>query len=65
MMTENQIKMIASEILITDVYEYVKEHPVEYMKFINEEKQKNKDHEEPYEEILDNVIVNGKMEVPI
>lgn len=65
-MNETQINQIASEISITDVYEYVKNHPKEYKEFIDkEEKKKQIKVEDPYDKIVENIVISGKMEVLI
>lgn len=66
MLTEAQINQIASEITIADVYEYVKNHQKEYQEFLKKELE-NKDLkvEDPYTKTIDDIIVSGKLEVPI
>lgn len=66
MLTETQINQIASEINITDIYDYVKDHLKEYQDFLNVEKnKKNNKVEDNYEKIINDIIVSGKLEVPI
>lgn len=65
-MNETQINQIASEISITDVYEYVKNHPKEYKEFIDKEENKKQIKvEDPYDKIVENIVISGKMEVLI
>ena len=54
------------EITIADVYEYVKNHQKEYQEFLKKELE-NKDLkvEDPYTKTIDDIIVSGKLEVPI
>ena len=66
MLTDEQAKQIASEITIADVYEYVKNHPKEYSDFIEkEQKKKNNKFEDPYDKVVENIVINGILEVPI
>ena len=66
MLTEQQIKQIASEISIVDVYEYVKNHQKEYEEYINNEaKKKDNNFEDPYDKVIEKIVINGKLEVPI
>ncbi len=66
MLTEAQINQIASEITIADVYEYVKSHQKEYQEFLKKElEEKNLKVEDPYTKTIDDIILSGKLEVPI
>lgn len=66
MLTDEQVSQIASEITIADVYEYVKNHPKEYKEFIDKEQNKrNNNVEDPYDKVVENIVINGILEVPI
>ena len=66
MLTEAQINQIASEITIADVYEYVKSHQKEYQEFLKKElEEKDLKVEDPYTKTIDDIILSGKLEVPI
>lgn len=66
MLTETQISQIASEITIADVYEYVKSHEKEYQEFLKKElEEKDLKVEDPYTKTIDDIILSGKLEVPI
>lgn len=61
MMTQEQIDIIAADIVITDVITYINEHQEEYKKFLENEKNEPK---EPTE-YLNKVFSAGKFEVAI
>ena len=66
MLTDEQSSQIASEITIADVYEYVKNHPKEYKEFIDKEQNKrNNNVEDPYDKVVENIVINGILEVPV
>jgi len=66
MLTDEQASQIASEITIADVYEYVKNHPKEYKEFIDKEQNKRKNNvEDPYDKVVENIVINGILEVPV
>lgn len=66
MLTDEQASQIASEITIADVYEYVKNHPKEYKEFIDKEQNKrNNNVEDPYDKVVENIVINGILEVPV
>ena len=66
MLTDEQVSQIASEITIADVYEYVKNHPKEYKEFIDKEQNKrNNNVEDPYDKVVENIVINGILEVPV
>ena len=61
MMTQEQIDIIAADIVITDVINYINEHQEQYKEFLKNEKN------EPEEstEYLNKVFSDGKFEVAI
>ena len=62
-MNESQINAIANEISLLDVYEYIKNHSLEYNKYLSEIK--NKEPNDNYCKIIDEIISSGKIEVQI
>lgn len=62
-MNENQVNAIANEISLLDVYEYIKNHALEYNKYLSETK--DKEPNDNYSRIIDEIISSGKIEVQI
>lgn len=62
-MNENQVNAIANEISLLDVYEYIKNHALEYNKYLSEAK--DKEPNDNYSRIIDEIISSGKIEVQI
>jgi len=64
MLSEKQIEYIAYNILINDVLDYVKAHPKDYQKFI-EEKRNNQIGECEELKELEQTLNSGEIEIPI
>lgn len=62
-MNENQVNAIANGISLLDVYEYIKNHTLEYNKYLLETK--DKEPNDNYSRIIDEIISSGKIEVQI
>lgn len=62
-MSENQVNAIANEISLLDVHEYIKNHSLEYNKYLSEIKDKVPN--DDYCKIIDEIISSGKIEVQI
>ena len=62
-MNKNQVNAIANEISLLDVYEYIKNHALEYNKYLSETK--DKEPNDNYSRIIDEIISSGKIEVQI
>ena len=62
-MNENQVNAIANGISLFDVYEYIKNHTLEYNKYLSETK--DKEPNDNYSRIIDEIISSGKIEVQI
>lgn len=62
-MNESQVNAIANEISLLDVYEYIKNHSLEYNKYLSEIK--DKEPNDNYCKNIDKIISSGKIEVQI